>query len=49
MPPKLTRHDDYAAHRCECGHIVYADEQPGCRYRFCSCANHRPAIQAASC
>ena len=38
----MPRHDDYAVHRCECGHLVYADETPGGRCRFCECGNHRP-------
>jgi hypothetical protein len=41
------RHDDYAAHRCSCKHLVYADQVPGGSCRFCSCASHRPAGRAA--
>lgn len=41
--------DPYAAHRCGCGHIVYADDQPGerCRWNYvgagCGCTDHRVA------
>ena len=37
------RHDDYAAHRCGCGHICYANQQPGDSCLVCPCADHRPA------
>jgi len=45
VPPKSqrtlsVRHDDYAAHRCHCNHIVYQDDEPGGECRFCSCVNH---------
>lgn len=36
------RHDDYAAHRCRCQHIVYRDDVPGGSCRFCPCTDHRP-------
>jgi hypothetical protein len=40
-------HDPYAAHRCECGHLVYADDVIGMQCRWfreggCRCVNHRP-------
>lgn len=41
-PRDFTRGDDYAASRCGCKHLVYADEQRGGSCRFCSCADHRP-------
>lgn len=49
MPPKggrgLSRSlDDYAAHRCQCGHLLYANQQPGSKCLFCSCADHRPRV-----
>lgn len=33
--------DDYAEHRCQCKHIVYADDTPGDACRFCDCTDHR--------
>ena len=41
--------DRYAAARCECRHLVYADDTPGDSCRFgleglCDCADHRPAV-----
>jgi hypothetical protein len=47
-PKGYQRHDDYAWARCECDHIVYADDTPGGRCRACSCDNHRPAQREAS-
>jgi hypothetical protein len=42
--------DPYAAARCGCGHIFYADDQLGRPCRFfaegCPCMSHRPAQQA---
>ncbi|MCW2918540.1 MAG: hypothetical protein JWN52_6608 [Actinomycetia bacterium] len=41
--------DLYAAHRCDCNHIVYEDDQPGgrCRWQYvgagCECTDHRVA------
>lgn len=40
MPPKIQRHDDYAADRCHCNHLVYRDDDPGGECRFCPCVNH---------
>jgi hypothetical protein len=55
MPPKgksgLSRsRDDYAAHRCACGHLVYPSQRPGdpCLVNSlggkvqCSCTDHHP-------
>ena len=44
-PPKgaYVRFDEYEAHRCKCGHIVYLSDQVGGRCQFCACDNHRPA------
>ncbi len=41
------RYDEYEAHRCKCGHIVYLSDQVGGRCQFCACDNHRPAGDAA--
>ena len=56
MPPRLGRHDDYAAHRCpKCGHLKYPDERPEdpCLASVvydpprCNCTEHTsPAAQA---
>jgi len=52
MPPKLTRRDDYAEHRCPaCGHLKYQGEKPGdpCLAGVvydpprCSCTDHKAA------
>jgi len=46
MPPKTRTpsYDPYAASRCGCRHLVYADDRPGgeCRWPLCNCADHRP-------
>jgi hypothetical protein len=39
---RFARYDGYAACRCSCGHLQYADEKPGGKCRFCACADHRP-------
>ena len=39
-PRGYVRHDDYAAQRCECGHLVYADDGAGDSCRFCACLAH---------
>ena len=39
--PRLPRPDDYAAHRCLCGHLQYANQEPGETCQFCACADHR--------
>lgn len=41
--PILPRADEYAARRCLCGHIQYADEYDGGFCRFCKCCDHRAA------
>jgi hypothetical protein len=38
--PEYESHDPYAAHRCACGHLVYADDSPGGPCRFCPCQSH---------
>jgi hypothetical protein len=43
MPPRMASYDPYAAHRCSCGHLQYADQKPGDKCRFCDCSDHRPA------
>ena len=40
-PKGLARHDEYAAHRCKCDHLLYADDTPGGNCRFCPCTDHR--------
>jgi hypothetical protein len=50
MPPRTRRptYDPYAEHRCKCRHIVYADDQPGGKCRFCGCTDHQaPASRPA--
>jgi len=42
-PKGFARHDDYAAFRCACGHLIYADDTPGGNCRFCECTDHRVA------
>jgi hypothetical protein len=51
MPPKgksgLSRSsDDYAVHRCQCHHLVYEDDVPGGKCRFCPCTDHRRPVRA---
>ena len=46
MPPRLARHDDYAAWRCACKHIFYRDDVLGGDCRFCDCTDHRPPVPA---
>jgi len=41
------RHDDYAAWRCLCQHIVYANQEPGGSCEWCACTDHRPPGDAA--
>jgi len=42
-PKGYACHDAYAARRCECGHLQYADETPGGSCRFRPCTDHRAA------
>lgn len=43
MPPRtFASYDLYAAHRCACKHLIYADETPGGSCRFCECTSHTP-------
>jgi hypothetical protein len=53
MPPRSTGTrsvDDYAAHRCRCRHLVYANQKPGdpCLAAVvydpprCNCTDHKP-------
>jgi hypothetical protein len=43
MPPRTRRtgYDPYAGYRCTCKHLVYADDQPGGKCRFCGCTDHQ--------
>ena len=40
-PAPMKRYDDYAEHRCECGHLQYANQEPGGNCQFCACSDHR--------
>ena len=47
MPPKSQRtlsrsRDDYAFARCECNHLIYANQKPGDPCLFCPCDSHKP-------
>ena len=35
------RHDDYAEHRCTCGHLQYDGQEPGGSCEWCACSDHR--------
>ena len=45
-PKGYARVDDYAAWRCLCKHIVYANDVPGGPCQFCACTDHRAAGDA---
>jgi hypothetical protein len=45
-PKGFPRHDDYAAWRCLCGHLVYSNDVPGGPCQFCACQSHRAAGDA---
>lgn len=40
------RSDEFAAIRCTCKHLVYADEYNGCFCRICKCTDHRRQVAA---